>query len=107
GNADKLKRLAGAKEIAVREKVDGLPAVVTPLGTLYLDLASSVDVAAERTRMGKELQQLDKQIASTEARLGNEKFVSQAPPEVVEGARRQLDKLRGKKEEIERLLAAL
>lgn len=106
-NSDKIKRLAGAKEIDFREAAEAAPAVVTPLGTLYLDLASSVDVEAERSRMEKELAQIEKQIAGTEARLGNESFVSKAPAAVVEGARKQLETLRGKGDEIKRLLEAL
>src|SRR5690606_12108124 len=48
-NLAKLLRMAGAAEIVRQDKVEGAPAVVTPLGTLYLDLASTVDKAAEKT----------------------------------------------------------
>ena len=37
-----LPRLAGAAELIRRDQVDGAPAVVTVLGTLYLDLASTM-----------------------------------------------------------------
>jgi valyl-tRNA synthetase len=106
-NLAKITRMAGASEILRREKVDGAPAVVTPLGTLYLDLASTVDVAAEKIRLTKELDQLTKHIAGTEARLANEAFVSKAPPAVLEGARKQLAEQQAKRTELERLLKAL
>jgi valyl-tRNA synthetase len=107
GNLAKLTRMTGAAEIARRESVEGAPAVVTPLGTLYLDLASTVDVGAEKQRLAKELDQIAKHIAGTEARLSNEAFVSKAPPAVLEGARKQLADQRTKRTELERLLAAL
>jgi len=106
-NVAKLMRLTGAASIERREVVDGAPAAVTPIGTLYLDLASTVDVAAERIRLTKELDALTKHIAGTEARLANEAFVSKAPPAVLEGARKQLADQKAKHAELQRLLAAL
>jgi valyl-tRNA synthetase len=77
------------------------------LGTLFLDTGIRVDPAAEKARLTKELEQISKHIAGTEARLSNEAFVSKAPPAVLEGARRQLADQQAKRAEIERLLAAL
>jgi valyl-tRNA synthetase len=90
-----------------RDSVEGAPAVVTPLGTLYLDLASTVDAGAERARLGKELETVSKHIAGTEARLSNQAFVSKAPPAVLAGAQKQLADLQAKRSEIERLLKSL
>ncbi|MBM3853994.1 MAG: class I tRNA ligase family protein, partial [Verrucomicrobia bacterium] len=104
-NLSRLARLAGAAEIARRERVDGAPAVVTPLGTVYLDLANTVDAGAERARLTRELEQLQKHISGTEARLANPAFVSKAPPAVLEGARQQLAGQQAKRAELERLLA--
>jgi valyl-tRNA synthetase len=106
-NMPKLTRMAGAAEITRREKVEGAPAVVTALGTVYLDIASAVDVGAEKIRLTKELEQLAKHIAGTQARLSNEAFVSKAPPAVLEGARKQLVDQQAKHTEIARLLQAL
>jgi len=106
-NLAKLIRMAGAAEITRREKVDGAPASVTALGTLYLDLASTVDVAAERTRISREIEALAKHTAATEARLANQAFVRKAPASVLEGARRQLAEQQAKRAELERLLKSL
>jgi valyl-tRNA synthetase len=106
-NLSRLARMAGAAEISRREQVEGAPAVVTPLGTVYLDLANTVDAAAERARLARELEQLQKHITGTEARLANQAFVSKAPPAVLEGARQQLAGQQAKRAELERLLAAL
>jgi valyl-tRNA synthetase len=106
-NMAKLTRMAGAAEILRREAVDGAPAAVTALGTLYLDLASAVDAGAEKIRISREIAALDKHIAGTQARLANKAFVDKAPPAVLEGARRQLSEQLAKRAELERLLKSL
>ena len=103
----KVLRLAGAEQLVRRPAVEGAPATVTPFGTLFLDLASTVDAGAERTRLTKELEKLAQHIAATEARLANPAFVGKAPPAVLEGARQQLADLRAKHAEVSRLLKAL
>jgi valyl-tRNA synthetase len=103
----KLTRMAGAAEITRRDDVEGAPAVVTPLGTVYLDLASTVDVGAEKVRLAKELEQLGRHIAGTEARLANQAFVSKAPPTVLDGARKQLAEQQARRAELERLVKGL
>ena len=106
-NLGKLLRMCGAAEIVRKENVEGAPAVVTPIGTLYLDLASAVDATAERQRLTKELEKLVQHIAATEAKLANPAFTGKAPPQVIEGARKQLAELRAKRAEIERLISGL
>lgn len=102
-----LTRMVGATEIVRQATVENTPAVVTPFGTLYLDLASTVDAAAEKIRLTKELDALTKHIAATEARLGNPAFVDKAPPAVLAGAKKQLADQQAKHAELARLLAAL
>ncbi|MGA2053231.1 MAG: class I tRNA ligase family protein [Opitutales bacterium] len=107
----KLLSLCGASEINLAPPDWIAPpssaAVPTLLGTLYLDLAGTIDKDAERIRLGKELAQIDKHIASQEAKLANEAFVGKAPAKVIEGARAQLAENLAKREELKRLLAAL
>ncbi|MDR1283384.1 MAG: class I tRNA ligase family protein, partial [Opitutaceae bacterium] len=105
--AAKFTRLAGAAGLARTTEKLPLPAVVTPLGTLYLDTGIKVDPAAERARLTKERDQVGKHIAGTEARLANKAFTDKAPPAVIEGARKQLAEQQAKLAEIGRLLAAL
>jgi valyl-tRNA synthetase len=106
-NLAKLLRMAGASEITYKDVVEGSPAVVTALGTLYLDLASTVDPAAEKIRLSKELDKLTAHINATETRLSNSTFVDKAPPAVIEGARKQLADQKAKRLELERLLKSL
>ena len=104
-NEAKLYRMAGASSIARTSSAEG-PAMVTALGTLYLDLTGAVDPAAERARLRKELEAIGGHVAATEARLANAAFVSKAPPSVLEGARRQHAELKAKQAELSRLLGA-
>ena len=103
----KLLRQVGAKIIELTEHQEGMPGVVTPLGTLYLELSSSIDVETEKKRLEKELEKLEKAILSGESKLKDDRFLAQAPSHIVEGAKKQLNQTLKQKEEVERLLAAL
>jgi valyl-tRNA synthetase len=108
-NAELVKTLAGlgTLEALGARSSDGLPAVVTPLGSLYLDLSSSLDVEAEKARLTKELGKLDKLVAAGEGKLNNPKFVASAPEKVVAGARKQLAETTEKRDETRRILESL
>ena len=105
---DSLKSLIGAVTLKFVDKaVEGIPAAVARLGTLYLDLDSAVDTVAERARLNKEIAKLDKHIQASEARLGNKVFITKAPVSVVEGAKAQLSEAQSKREELMQVLAGL
>jgi len=103
----KLTRLVGAADISRTTEEVALPATVTPFGTLYLDTGIKVDPVAERARLTKELDAINKHIAGTEARLANVAFTSKAPAAVLEGAKKQLADQQAKRDELTRLLKAL
>ena len=52
--------------------------------TFGLPVADIIDLDAERARLQKEIQKLEKDIKQIEGKLANENFVSKAPEEVVE-----------------------
>ncbi|HEU5355001.1 MAG TPA: class I tRNA ligase family protein, partial [Actinocrinis sp.] len=62
----------------------------TAQATVQLDLSGVIDVAAERARLTKDLAAAQKEIAGSEAKLGNEGFLSKAPEAVVEKIRTRL-----------------
>jgi valyl-tRNA synthetase len=108
-NAALIRTLAGLGRLeAIGDRsADGLPAIVTPLGSLYLDLNSSIDVEAEKVRLSKELEKLNKLVAVGENKLKNPKFVESAPEKVVAGARKQLAETTEKRDETQRILDSL
>jgi valyl-tRNA synthetase len=55
-----------------------------------LPLEGVVDLAAEKARLAKELKRLEGEIKRLEGKLGNAKFVANAPEEVVEEEREKL-----------------
>jgi valyl-tRNA synthetase len=69
-----------------------------------LDTSGTVDVAAERRRLEKDLAAAEKELAQTGGKLGNAEFLAKAPDAVVE-------KIRGRqqiaREEVERITARL
>ncbi|MGZ4816767.1 MAG: class I tRNA ligase family protein, partial [Terriglobales bacterium] len=50
-----------------------------------------IDVAAERDRLTKELEKVEREIAKAEGQLSNEGFLAKAPANVVEGLRKNLE----------------
>ncbi|MFF0145038.1 valyl-tRNA synthetase [Amycolatopsis sulphurea] len=52
--------------------------------TVELDTSGTIDVAAERKRLQKDLGAAQKELAQTEGKLGNESFIAKAPAPVIE-----------------------
>lgn len=108
--AARLALLAGAQSVtcdAAYEAPKGTPATLTPLGELFLPLEGLVDVDAERSRITKELEKISKEIAKSEAKLGNPGFVDRAPAQVVDQERARLDEWKAKRDRLSAMLAAL
>ena len=83
-----IMRLARLKAIDFEDKVPGSSAqVVLGEAVLALPLEGVIDFAAERTRLGKELEKVSKDIAVIDGRLGNAGFVAKAPEDVLEETR--------------------
>ncbi|MEV7188403.1 valine--tRNA ligase [Kitasatospora sp. NPDC093102] len=68
--------------------------------TVALDLSGTIDVAAERKRLAKDLAAAEKEKVQTTAKLGNEAFLAKAPDEVVA-------KIRGRQEAAEADIARI
>lgn len=72
--------------------------------TVELDTSGTVDIAAERRRLEKDLAAAQKELAGTTGKLGNDAFLAKAPDAVVEKIR---DRQRLAGEEVERITARL
>ncbi|WP_345190029.1 class I tRNA ligase family protein, partial [Streptomyces lavendulae] len=60
--------------------------------TVSLDLSGTIDVAAERKRLSKDLAAAEKEKQQAEAKLGNEAFIAKAPDNVVDKIKGRLAK---------------
>jgi valyl-tRNA synthetase len=61
---------------------------------VYVDLSGAIDVAAEISRLEKQLERLSGMIAGKEKKLSTRSFIDKAPADVVERERESLDQLR-------------
>jgi valyl-tRNA synthetase len=85
----------GSAQLVVRGEVAALP------------LIGVINIAAERARLAKELAKADADIARVDAKLGNEKFVANAPQEIIEGEREKREEAVGRKGKIAEALDRL
>jgi valyl-tRNA synthetase len=65
-------------------------APVAVIGELRVCLFIEVDVAAEKIRLGKEVERLQNEIEKAGSKLKNEAFVAKAPPAVIEEAKKRV-----------------
>ena len=90
-----LERLAFASgvEIGAQFNVPGAVTIVTPGAKVFIPMDELVDKDAEQKRLTKELESAQKQYDTAQAKLKNEKFISKAPADVVEGVTQNAAKL--------------
>jgi valyl-tRNA synthetase len=88
-----LDRPANVEKITFAERsLEKLPgARSTSRFDVHVVYEKKIDVAAERERLRKELEKIEKQLGSAQARLGDEQFLGKAPAKVVEGLRKQVE----------------
>lgn len=107
----KVKDLIGAKDLLRKDEIsDHLAATSTRtfLGILYIDLKKAdIDIDAEKSRLGKELVKIQKYIATSEAKLKNEKFLNNAPDSVVQATKEHLDELKKDQADFESIKKSL
>jgi valyl-tRNA synthetase len=81
------------------------PSLVTTAATVFM--VGAVDPATEREKLTKQLADIEKQLAGTEAKLANENFVQRAAPIAVQRERDKQQQLREQREKVQALLNAL
>ena len=81
--------------------------IVLPGMLACLPLAGIVDLAAEKSRLDKELKKVESDVARAEAKLGNADFMARAPEEIVEGEREKRDDGLARRERIIEALGRL
>jgi valyl-tRNA synthetase len=104
-----LLALAKLSEVKIYRDESGLEkdapgAPMALVGDLKLLLKIEVDVAAERIRLGKEIERLANEITKARGKLTNDSFVARAPEEVVT---QEKQRLAGFEQNHEKLVAQL
>ncbi len=110
-NADLLISQAKLADDLVIEPGMTTPEKVVALAAgganVYLPLSGMVDLAAERTRLEKELENVVGQISRAEKLLGNPGFTAKAPAEVVDREREKIGELQKRRTQIQANLSEL
>ena len=108
-NRGSVERLASVEKITF---IDGsltrqAGARSTARFDVHVVYERKVDVDAERQRLTKELEKLEKEFANNQRQLSNEQFLSKAPEKIVEGLRRREQELVSLRKKIKRQLDEL
>jgi len=103
-----IRKLAGVGRLTIDpQAVRPRNAATIVAGDLQIFVADVIDDEAERRRLGRELAELDKQIAAKERKLANEQFVARAPQEVVARERERLEEFRARRARLQASIEAL
>ncbi len=80
-----LATLLNAKSLDVEtgEAPAGMAVAATAIGEIYLPLEGLVDPATERERLDGEIKKVEAELEKVARKLSSEKFVTNAPPEVI------------------------
>jgi valyl-tRNA synthetase len=109
-DAEAIALLAKLEQVEpVRGGDDPSPAGVGVAGgvEIFLLMAGLIDVEQERLRLGKELAKIESWIAGCRGKLSNERFIANAPGEVVQKQRELLCENEAKSAALRQRLAAL
>ena len=94
-NRDAVERLGGVSSITdvTQSRASQAPSRHTARFDVHVIYEKKIDVAAERERLTKELEKIEKEIANGQRQLSNEGFLAKAPAKVVEGLRKRAQEL--------------
>ena len=107
-NGELLKRLARLDTVELGDSVpEGSLQTVIGEATIALPMEGVIDTGAEKDRLTKELAKLDDEIGRLDKKLGNERFVVNAPDAVVAGERAKRADYVAQKEKLAEALGRL
>ncbi|EKS39852.1 valine--tRNA ligase [Afipia broomeae] len=109
--SDVMKRLARLGDISFADRApDGSVQLLVRGEVAAIPLKGVIDLGAEKVRLDKELAKATADIQRVDAKLGNEKFVANAPEEVIDEQREKREEAESRKtkilEALERLKGA-
>jgi len=107
GIAESLKKLANLSGIETGEKPANAFSFVVGSDEYFIPASENVDMEAEKSKMEEELKYAKGFKASVEKKLSNERFVNNAPAQVVEMERKKLADAEAKIKTLEESLAGI
>src|SRR3979490_2657694 len=106
--SDVIKRMARLSEISFADRApEGAVQLLVRGEVAALPLKGVIDVSAEKARLDKELAKAEADIKRVDAKLTNEKFVANAPEEIVEEEKEKRDAALARKTKIAEALERL
>ena len=105
---DVICKMARLSDISLTENVPaGAVQTIVEEATLILPIADIIDLDEERKRLTKVIGKLDADIQKIDAKLGNEKFVKNAPEEVIEEQKSRKEEALAKRTKLEQAVKQL
>ena len=106
-----FRRLAGASETIILSDRNNVKektvSAVTAAGELFIPLGDLVDFEKEILRLGKELENLQKEINRSRGMLNNQGFLAKAPTQLVQAEKDKLEAAQAKAKALENRIAEL
>jgi valyl-tRNA synthetase len=103
-----IRRMARLSEITFADRApDGAVQILVRGEVAALPLKGVIDFAAERARLSKEMAKADADIQRVDTKLSNEKFVANAPEELVEEEKEKREAAVARKTKIQEALERL
>jgi valyl-tRNA synthetase len=108
-NREAIERLANVSTITdvTQSQANQAPSRATARFDVRIVYEKKIDIVAERERLTKELEKMEKEIANGQRQLSNEGFLAKAPANVVEGLRKRAGELAGLREKAKSKLEEL
>ncbi|HEY1683812.1 MAG TPA: hypothetical protein VGG19_03535, partial [Tepidisphaeraceae bacterium] len=91
-NKQLVEELAGCRVAQIQDKLPQPPNTIHAIanGNCDIYIEGLVDPNAEKARIAKRTEELQKQITTLQSRLSNEGYVAKAPPHLIEQTKKQL-----------------
>ncbi len=104
---ESLKKMLRAETIEITVGGErAMPGALCKLGTIYLPLEGLVDVESERARVSEEIENNRGFLKTVVAKLGNERFVNNAPADIVKQQQERKVELEETLARLEKLLTS-
>ena len=91
-NRDYIDRFCHPAELTIAKDLTAPKLAMSGIlagATVYIPMAELVDLAEEKAKVEKKIKKLEQEVMRSEKKLGNEKFVANAPAAVVEEERQK------------------